>query len=755
MSTHPTGGTPRAGKTASRSSTGAGQKGAQSGSQTGAQTGSQKATQKGSQTGSQKGWQKESQKAAYRHAPNLLDKGTPFTSGSVLRQLWRQPEPPEFHWRLLRYFCWTRLAVALLLLGYAWLPLDRAPRVLVATEGMRVVHAMPAIVPYLVIAILLAGAAFWRRRFQLRVRVEVLLDLLMLAAIFLVVTKGSHGEGVAMIFLLPALEAGALTSLPFALFTAAMSALVVMSEPFVHTLLSRQPDADLLGSGLFSLVFMIAAFVMHMLANRQIAQEQLALAREHELRMQQLVNRLLVNDMQDGVMLVRANGAVVAANPAAVVLLGVQPHERIREGQIRAGEREGALFDLRRIPRLQPLMEMLRDWLRTKDDVPRILQLLPLPAQPTAGGPMLHTRLRLRFVLPGLAGVRSTLSQAYTVPTSIDTEGWSDMSPETAARMRLAIAQNEAMAWSAEDEALLRSEMRDTLLVHIESWERIAEQVQQEKLAAMGRLVASVAHQIRNPLAAISQANELLADSVRSEGMRAEAGAGSDAGGAGMGHPAGGDVDARLLRIISDNVRRLDQVVSDVLQLSRRPRTEHSSVKLAQALPEIVDRWRLEMRSRAGTRADVNANAIRITVDLAQPLIFDASQLQQVLGNLLDNAWRYCSRLPGSIRLLAHALDQHHAELIVWNDGAEVSREHQRSLFEPFFTSNAQGTGLGLFMARELCGANDAQVRYGTIALETLLDRTGMLAPGARDTLPAKAFVLTMRIDTPDAASGH
>ncbi|WP_354676861.1 histidine kinase dimerization/phospho-acceptor domain-containing protein, partial [Cupriavidus plantarum] len=517
MSTHPTGGTPRAGKTASRSSTGAGQKGAQSGSQTGAQTGSQKATQKGSQTGSQKGWQKESQKAAYRHAPNLLDKGTPFTSGSVLRQLWRQPEPPEFHWRLLRYFCWTRLAVALLLLGYAWLPLDRAPRVLVATEGMRVVHAMPAIVPYLVIAILLAGAAFWRRRFQLRVRVEVLLDLLMLAAIFLVVTKGSHGEGVAMIFLLPALEAGALTSLPFALFTAAMSALVVMSEPFVHTLLSRQPDADLLGSGLFSLVFMIAAFVMHMLANRQIAQEQLALAREHELRMQQLVNRLLVNDMQDGVMLVRANGAVVAANPAAVVLLGVQPHERIREGQIRAGEREGALFDLRRIPRLQPLMEMLRDWLRTKDDVPRILQLLPLPAQPTAGGPMLHTRLRLRFVLPGLAGVRSTLSQAYTVPTSIDTEGWSDMSPETAARMRLAIAQNEAMAWSAEDEALLRSEMRDTLLVHIESWERIAEQVQQEKLAAMGRLVASVAHQIRNPLAAISQANELLADSVRSE----------------------------------------------------------------------------------------------------------------------------------------------------------------------------------------------------------------------------------------------
>jgi two-component system sensor histidine kinase PilS (NtrC family) len=103
--------------------------------------------------------------------------------------------------------------------------------------------------------------------------------------------------------------------------------------------------------------------------------------------------------------------------------------------------------------------------------------------------------------------------------------------------------------------------------------------------------------------------------------------------------------------------------------------------------------------------------------------------------------------------MLAHALDQHHAELIVWNDGAEVTREQQRSLFEPFFTSNPQGTGLGLFMARELCGANDAQVRYGSVGLDDLLDRTGLLLGGARDTLPSKAFVLTLRIEMPDVVS--
>lgn len=654
----------------------------------------------------------------------------------LLVDLWRQPEPPEFHWRLLGYFCWTRLAVALLLLGYAWLPLERVATgdgVVNVAANARVAAAIPVVAAYLAVAILALLGSLWRRRFHLRVRVEVGIDLMLLAAIYLALGRnGNHAEGLAMIFLLPALEAGALTSLLFALFTAAVSAMLVMVNPFLQTLLVRQADANLAGSGLFGLVFMIAALVMYMLANRQIAQEQLALAREQELRLQQLVNRLMVNDMQDGVMLVRANGVVVAANPAAFVLLGVQPHERIKEGQVRAGERDSALFDLRRIPRLQPLMEMLRDWIRRKDDVPRILQLLPLPSRPSAArSPMLHTRLRLRFVLPGLAGLRSTLSGASTSPSGTDTVGWNDMSPEGTARLRLAIAQNEAMAWSPEDETLLRSEMRDTVLVHIESWERIAEQVQQEKLAAMGRLVASVAHQIRNPLAAISQANELLADSGGGEG----------------------NIDARLLRIISDNVRRLDQVIADVLQLSRRPKTAHSAVDLGQALPEIVDRWRLEMRSRAGARAEVNANAIRVTVDLDRPVIFETAQLQQVLGNLLDNAWRYCSRLPGSIRLLAHALDQHHAELIVWNDGAEVTREQQRSLFEPFFTSNPQGTGLGLFMARELCGANDAQVRYGSVALEALLDRTGMLAGGPRDTLPTKAFVLTMRIETPDVVA--
>ena len=105
-------------------------------------------------------------------------------------------------------------------------------------------------------------------------RLQVLADLLLLALLFHAL--GRHGDGLAMIFLLPALEAGALTSLPFALFAAAVSALTVLGELMMQTLVARQTAPALLGAGLYGLVFMIAALLMYLLANRQLAQEQLA-----------------------------------------------------------------------------------------------------------------------------------------------------------------------------------------------------------------------------------------------------------------------------------------------------------------------------------------------------------------------------------------------------------------------------------------------------------------------------------------------
>lgn len=651
----------------------------------------------------------------------------------ALRSVWLEPDPPEFQWRLLRYFAFSRAAVALVLLLFVMVPREHETAGLPNSEAL-----LSLVLPYLAVALLiLAAAGWWRSRFQFRVRLDVVLDLLFLGLAYAALSRLS--ASVAMVFLMPVLAAGALTSLLFALFTAAVAAMVVLADPFLQMLGDGVIAPGLASAGLYGLVYMMAASMMYGLSHRQIAQERLTMARERELRLQQLVNRLMVYDMQDGVMLVRADGRVVAANPAAAMLLGVPQNAFVNSGAM--------LFDLKDVPHLRPLLETLRQWLRRKsrhpgagdatgdDDAPRILDLLPVAP---GGRRTLHARLRLRFILPSLANLRSVYMDSLVSSIGLGLPG------EVGEMLRLRNQSAEAatQGWSADDEAFLRHELHDTVLVHVESWERVAEQAQQEKLASMGRLVASVAHQIRNPLAAISQAAELLDDPGEGEHAR----------------PEGSGVETRLLRIIRDNVRRLDQVVADVLMLSRRPRGERVRVQLAQVLPEVVERWRAEALRRAGAAgasgvgAEINPNLVRVAVDLDKPVLFDPAQLQQVVGNMLDNALRYCRRVPGSILLAAYALDETHAELVIWNDGPEVPTEQQRSLFEPFFTNDAQGTGLGLYMARELCSANDAQIRYGAIALESLLDRTGALTMEARpgeDALPRRAFVITLMFDQP------
>lgn len=661
--------------------------------------------------------------------PKMADAGprrllSRLNAWRALRSVWREPDPPEFQWRLLRYFAFSRAAVALVLLLFVMVPRGHDE-----AGGLPNSETLLSLtLPYLAVALLiLAAAGWWRTRFQFRVRLDVVLDLLFLGMAYAALSRLS--ASVAMVLLMPVLAAGALTSLLFALFTAAVASMVVLADPFLQMLGDGVIAPGLASAGLYGLVYMTAASMMYGLSHRQIAQERLTMARERELRLQQLVNRLMVYDMQDGVMLVRADGRVVAANPAAAVLLGVPQNAFVGTGAM--------LFDLKDVPHLRPLLETLRQWLRRKsrpadgtgdDDAPRILDLLPIAPGGRRAPP---ARLRLRFILPSLANLRSVYldSLVSSIGLGLPGEGGE------VSRPRQLSADPAAQGWSSDDEAFLRHELHDTVLIHVESWERVAEQAQQEKLASMGRLVASIAHQIRNPLAAISQAAELLDDP------------GDGAEGNGPARPEGSGVETRLLRIIRDNVRRLDQVVADVLMLSRRPRGERVRVELAHVLPEVIDRWRAEALRRAGT--EINANLVRVAVDLDRPVLFDPAQLQQVVGNMLDNALRYCRRVPGSILLAAYALDEAHAELVIWNDGPEVSTEQQRSLFEPFFTNDAQGTGLGLYMARELCGANDAQIRYGAIALESLLDRTGALTMEALDTLPRRAFVITLMFDQP------
>jgi two-component system sensor histidine kinase PilS (NtrC family) len=216
-------------------------------------------------------------------------------------------------------------------------------------------------------------------------------------------------------------------------------------------------------------------------------------------------------------------------------------------------------------------------------------------------------------------------------------------------------------------------------VLFVEDTTRAREHAQQLKLAALGRLTANIAHEIRNPLAAISHASELLEEEKRAEHR------------------------ARLTRIIQDNTRRLDRLVSDVLQLNRRDRISAGPIRVHRWLREFV----------AEFVANEAAAAERFSVDAASDasIEFDREHLHQVMWNLLRNAVRYAGPQSGAVRIASRRYAGR-VELSVIDNGPGVPPARQGQLFEPFFTTEAKGTGLGLYLARELCAANRATLEY-------------------------------------------
>ncbi len=216
-------------------------------------------------------------------------------------------------------------------------------------------------------------------------------------------------------------------------------------------------------------------------------------------------------------------------------------------------------------------------------------------------------------------------------------------------------------------------------VLFVEDTTRSREEAQQLKLAALGRLTANIAHEIRNPLSAISHAAELLDEELR----------GIDRG--------------RLTRIIHDNTQRLERLVSDVLQLNRRDRAAADRVALAGWLAAFVEDF--------SANESVPAGRIGLAAPRDAAVEFDREHLRQVLWNLLRNAVRHARQEAGSVRIVLNAYSDQ-VELNVIDDGPGVARAMRGQLFEPFSTTESKGTGLGLYIARELCAANRATLEY-------------------------------------------
>lgn len=218
-------------------------------------------------------------------------------------------------------------------------------------------------------------------------------------------------------------------------------------------------------------------------------------------------------------------------------------------------------------------------------------------------------------------------------------------------------------------------------LIFLENTAETRIAVQQAKLASLGQLSANIAHEIRNPLSAISHAAQLLQESPALQGP-----------------------DQRLLTIILNQSARLNELVQSVLQMSRRRRPEQVRIRLSPFLAQLSSELR-QQHPHDDYQLDVQLTPNTLNID------FDSDHLRQILTNLCQNAIAHAGQNQSPLRITLQAYKQDGRCIIeVTDNGRGIPEEAVPHLFEPFFTTASSGTGLGLYLCQELCESNGARL---------------------------------------------
>ena len=231
---------------------------------------------------------------------------------------------------------------------------------------------------------------------------------------------------------------------------------------------------------------------------------------------------------------------------------------------------------------------------------------------------------------------------------------------------------------------MLGAKQRSGILIFIDDTALLKQQAQQLKIAALARLTASIAHEIRNPLGAISNAAQLLGESTDR-------------------HPD----DQRLVQIIGDHARRMNVIVENITQLGRRDRVNQLPLRLAAWIQEFIEQY--------AEHTKLPAEAISWSGPQDLVMCVDPDQLYQVVVNLCENSLRHCPPFTGGeplIRLHFGTTEDGKPYLEVTDRGSGIPPDIVENIFDPFFTTTPQGTGLGLYIARELCEGNGGGLEH-------------------------------------------
>ena len=444
-------------------------------------------------------------------------------------------------------------------------------------------------------------------------------DLLFFMALH-VLAPGSSLNYVALL-VLPVLMAGVLTPRTMALATAAAATLGLLAAAWLSIAGGAEGTVQMTQAGLAGTGFFVITVLAGELAGRLAREELTARGSLEMARQQAQLNRLVIEEMQDGVLVVDRRGRVRAANPAARRLLAP------------SGLARPAPFQLRGVQAWDALVKTVE-------------RAFVEAAWPEAGRDV---------VLQFEANSSSALGQQRTLR----------------ARVRFT-RKRETQA------------IEEFCVLFLEDVRNMQARSRQEKLAAMGRVSAGIAHEIRNPLAAISQANALLAEDATDPAQR------------------------QLMRMVSDNVERLKRIVDDVMEVAPGAVPDVGVIDATAQVASVCSEW-----ARATGVVLGEQGVLQVQLP-PEPLgvLFDAEHLRRVLVNLLDNAYRHASRAPGAIQLRLDSRHEAQAFLSLASDGAPITPDVEPYLFEPFFSTRSRGTGLGLYICRELCERYGASIDY-------------------------------------------
>ena len=479
----------------------------------------------------------------------------------------------------------------------------------------------------------------------------LVLDVVILS--LLLYTNGAPDLQLTMLYMVVVAASFMLLTSTQALVITLLAVIFVIYQQFFYAIANSMSLTNLGDALLISASFLAVGFLSWSISQRLVQVEAMTVKQAQEVTRLNTINQEVISQMING-MIVVDNQHIVLANLAAYQLLGIDS-ESLLEDNLATSQSFSTSAQSKK--RSKNTLKLERD--------------KKVPHSKTPYNPLISFQKQLMQQHSSL--IDSYLTLATSQPRTFIYELPKILSAPSSTKLRIQIVP-----------------LKDgSQLVLLEDLRREQTSAQQLKLASLGQLTASIAHEIRNPLAAISQASQLLMEEVDESGLSQNALSAID--------PTG---NHELYKMIFAQTKRVDRIIEEVLKLSRQQQSNRQSIQIDKWLPQFLDNYFREHDVFLHSHA-------QLTIE------FDTHQLEQILINLINNGLRYSSRVHSHafVEVETYKIDND-VIIDILDAGAGVSSADLEHLFEPFFTTDKTGTGLGLYLSQAFCEANHAQLLY-------------------------------------------